>query len=460
MGQIVHGSLCPHPPIAVPEVGEQESERVSGTQRALRAVGKSLAKLKPDVIIAVSPHAPVFRESVAVNQIPILRGNLGQFRAPEVRFELQNDLDFGKSIMEQAKQLHVPVDILDASILLENRVTDILDHGIMVPLYFFRESGLECPVVPISISFLPLKMMYIFGAALAAAAEKSEKKVAILASGDLSHKLLPTAPGGYHPDGKIFDEKIQRAVRFMDPMVLLNLSEDLIEKAGQCGLRPLLMLMGGFDGYSVRSTIHFYEGPFGVGYLTAEFLPRSRDEKKRYLNNLQLQQEDNSYPVKLAMRSLRAYVTEKKTLPIPDDIPPELMKPAGVFVSLKNHGQLRGCMGTLAPTKPTAAHEIISNAINSATSDPRFKPVAADELDELTCSVDILGEPEPVKGFDELDPKRFGVIVRKGSRSGVLLPDLEGIDSAAEQVTIAKQKAGISPYEDCLMERFEVIRYT
>ena len=463
MGEIIHGSLCPHPPIAVPEVGQKESDRVKGTQKALREVGKSLVAMEPDVLIAISPHAPVFWDSIAVNQVPILRGNLGQFGAGEVKFELENDLEMGSAILKCARKMDVPVDSLSASVLRENRETDILDHGIMVPLYFFLESGLKCPLVPVSISFLPLEKMYLFGMALqAAAGESGGKRVAILASGDLSHRLLPTAPAGYHPDGKIFDESIQKAVRKMDPEVLLSLSDELIERAGQCGLRPLLMLMGAFDGYSVRSTIHYYEGPFGVGYLTAEFLPRGLNEKKRLRINLETEKNGNgsSYPVKLAMKSLKAYIKEGKKIPLPGDVPSELLKPAGVFVTLKKHGELRGCIGTLAPTKPTAAHEIISNAISSATMDPRFEPVGPDELDELECSVDILGDPEPIKGISELDPKRYGVIVRRGARSGVLLPDIEGVDSAVEQVNIAKQKAGISPFEDCELERFEVVRYT
>jgi len=461
LGEIIHGSLCPHPPIAVPEVGKEESGRVKGTQRALREVGKALARLAPDVLIAVSPHAPVFRDSIAINQVPVLRGNLGQFAAREVEFELSNDLELGRAILNKANEYGIPADALDSSVLLENRMRDILDHGIMVPYYFFRESGLQCPIVPISISFLPLDKMYIFGVALAEAVKESGKKVAILASGDLSHRLLPSAPGGYHPDGKIFDESIQKAVRTMDPMVLLELSEDLIERAGQCGLRPLLMLMGAFDGYSVRSIIHSYEGPFGVGYLTAEFLPKGPNQQKKFLDKLKkFRESKHSYPVELALRSLKTYVCEGRQIPLPEDVPDEFLQPAGAFVSLKKHGNLRGCIGTLGPTKPTVAHEIIVNAISAATADPRFDPVEPEELDELTCSVDILGAPEPVKSIEELDPKRYGVIVRKGRRSGVLLPDLEGIDSAVEQVNIARQKAGISPYEDYELERFEVVRYT
>ena len=460
MGEIIHASLCPHPPIAVPEVGKDEADRVKGTQRAIREVGKSLVRLEPDVLIVISPHAPVFADSIAINQIPILRGSLQQFRAAEVEFRLENDLQIGSGIMEAAREYGVAVEALDASLLRENRVTESLDHGIMIPLYFIREAGLHCPVVPISISFLSLDQMYIFGAAIASAVGKTDKRAAVLASGDLSHRLIASAPAGYHPDGKIFDETIQKAIRSMDPMVLLGLSEELIERAGQCGLRPLLMLMGALDGYAVRSTIHSYEGPFGVGYLTAEFLPKEPRERRKYLQDILGKKEDHSYPVQLAMRSLKAYICEGKRLPVPEDVPPDLAKPAGAFVSLKKHGQLRGCMGTLGPTKDSAAEEIIANAITAATADPRFEPVLPAELDHLCCSVDVLGQPEQVQSLDELNPKRYGVIVRRDSRSGVLLPDLEGIDTVVEQVNIAKKKAGISQYEDCKLYRFEVIRYT
>jgi len=460
LGQIIHGSLCPHPPIAVPEVGNEDSARVKGTQRAIREVGKNLAKLKPDVLIAISPHAPVFPDGIAVDQIPILRGSLRQFGAGNVEFELENDLEMGKAIVAAAREKEVAVEVLDASILRENRVTEVLDHGLMVPLYFFREAGLDCPIVPISISFMPLEQMYVFGAAMASAVQQTGKKAAVLASGDLSHRLIATAPAGYHPDGKIFDETIQKAVRNMDPMVLLELSDELIERAGQCGLRPLLMLMGAFDGYAVRSVIHSYEGPFGVGYLTAEFIPKESRARRKYLERILADRGSLSYPVRLAMRSLKAFVTEGKRIPVPDDVPEEFLKPAGAFVSLKKHGELRGCIGTLGPTKGSAAEEIIANAISAATADPRFDPVRPEEIDHLQCSVDILGEPEKVKSLEDLDPKRYGVIVRRGGRCGVLLPDLEGVDTVVEQVGIAKRKAGISPFEDCEIERFEVIRYT
>lgn len=132
---------------------------------------------------------------------------------------------------------------------------------------------------------------------------------------------------------------------------------------------------------------------------------------------------------------------------------------AGVFVCLKKDGQLRGCIGTIEPAAQNVAQEIRNNALGSATRDPRFPPVTPDELDSLTYSVDVLGEPEEISGISELDPAKYGVIVCSGAKSGLLLPDLEGVDTAEEQVRIAAMKAGIAPGEPISLERFTVTRY-
>ncbi len=165
-------------------------------------------------------------------------------------------------------------------------------------------------------------------------------------------------------------------------------------------------------------------------------------------------------PARLAKDSVLYFLENNTMMPEPTcNLPAELTHRAGVFVSLKKFGQLRGCIGTILPTQSSAAKEIIRNAISAATEDPRFRRVTLAELGELDISVDILGAPERIDSMDKLDPRRYGVIVRSGSRSGVLLPDLEGIDTAAEQVQIACQKAGIQSDETLDLYRFEVIRY-
>jgi AmmeMemoRadiSam system protein A len=170
-----------------------------------------------------------------------------------------------------------------------------------------------------------------------------------------------------------------------------------------------------------------------------------------------------SHPlVQLARQTIETYVRQGRTLDPPDELAPEMQQRAGTFVSLHDRfGQLRGCIGTILPTQPNVVQEIIHNAISAATRDPRFAPVGPGELEGLDVKVDVLTMPEPVAGPEELDAKRYGVIVEdeQGWRRGLLLPDLEGVDTVDYQIDIARRKAGIGPNEPVKLKRFEVIRY-
>jgi len=163
--------------------------------------------------------------------------------------------------------------------------------------------------------------------------------------------------------------------------------------------------------------------------------------------------------VELAKKSIETFIRENRTINPPDNLPPEVHGKAGVFVSLKKHGELRGCIGTYSPCRDSVAMETISNAISAATKDPRFPPVREDELDELAYSVDVLSSPEKIKHVGELDPVKYGIIVVSGFGRGLLLPDLEGVDTVEEQIRITKMKAGILPGEEVEIYRFEVKRY-
>ncbi len=163
--------------------------------------------------------------------------------------------------------------------------------------------------------------------------------------------------------------------------------------------------------------------------------------------------------VKLAKETIEQYILNGRVIKPPADLTPEMTEKAGVFVSLKKKGELRGCIGTFQPTSGNVACEIIQNAISAATQDPRFLPVNSTELDDLEYSVDILSEPEKVNSKKELDQKKYGVIVKSGSRKGLLLPDLEGVNNVDEQISIASMKAGIYVGENIDLYRFEVKRY-
>jgi len=163
--------------------------------------------------------------------------------------------------------------------------------------------------------------------------------------------------------------------------------------------------------------------------------------------------------VRLAVDTIEAFVRSGKEISPPTDLPPRMKERAGAFVSLKKAGALRGCIGTFLPAEQDIAHEIIANAIKAASADPRFPPVREEELSQLCYSVDLLSGPERCSEED-LDPKRYGVIVESGWRRGLLLPDLEGVKTAKEQLDIARMKAGIGPQEPVTLYRFVVERHT
>ena len=162
---------------------------------------------------------------------------------------------------------------------------------------------------------------------------------------------------------------------------------------------------------------------------------------------------------KLARQTIEEYVRHHRTIAPPRELTSEMRKKAGTFVSLHRRDELRGCIGTIGPTQANVAQEIIQNAISAATRDPRFSPMTVGELDDLVISVDVLTDPEPIASMQDLDPKKYGVIVESGGRRGLLLPDLEGVDTVESQVEIARRKAWIGPRDPVKLYRFQVIRY-
>jgi AmmeMemoRadiSam system protein A len=164
-------------------------------------------------------------------------------------------------------------------------------------------------------------------------------------------------------------------------------------------------------------------------------------------------------PISVARIALKNYLEKGSVGELPIKLPPEYPSKAGVFVSLKIKGNLRGCIGTIQPTRDNLVEEIANNAVNAAMHDPRFPPLRHEEFPRLSISVDVLGQLEELKDETGLDPKKYGVLVRSGSRSGLLLPDLKGVDTVEEQLAIVRQKAGISSGEQIKLYRFIVTRY-
>ncbi|HNZ83195.1 MAG TPA: AmmeMemoRadiSam system protein A [Sedimentibacter sp.] len=458
---IVNSFIVPHPPLIIPEIGRGEERKIQKTIDAYHNIGKQISEIKPDTIIITTPHSIMYSDYIHISPGDEARGSFREFGHSNVSMEAEYDLELVKEISIEAEKEGISAGTLGEK-------SSSLDHGVMVPLYFVNKYYSDYKLVRISISGLPYLDHYKFGKCIKKAAEKSNKKIVFIGSGDLSHMLKDAGPYGYREEGPVFDREVTRAMKTGNFLEFLKFDGDFCESAAECGLRSFIIMAGATDGKKVSPELLSYEGPFGVGYAVAAFKVLGDDEGRRfeeiYLNSEMeriesLKREEDEY-VRLARQTLESYVINRKKIKKPDNLSSELLKTkAGVFVSLKLDGSLRGCIGTTSSTTPSIADEIIQNAVSAATEDPRFPPVREDELKRLVYSVDVLGEAEKIKSIDELNPEIYGVIVSKGHRRGLLLPNLEGIDTAEKQVSIALRKAGIYPEEKYQLERFQVVRH-
>jgi len=453
----------PHPPLIVPAVGRGEEQRIQHTIDAYEAAAAFVAKLQADTIILSSPHSIMYSDYFHISPGSSAKGSMAQFGAPQAQFFCNYDEELVKAIEAEAKIEALPAGTLG------NRQPE-LDHGTMVPLYFLNKYCANLKMIRVGLSGLSLKDHYRLGMLIAGTAEKLGRKIAWIASGDLSHKLTKSGPYGFNPAGPAYDKRIMEIMENGDFSRLFSFKDVFLEEAAECGHRSFVLMAGAFDGLAVKAEKLSYEGPFGVGYGITLFRPVGTDENRHFLpvyetmrNKMKAEQlaKEDAY-VKLAREVIEHFVKSKGGyLRTPENIIPEMTgQKAGVFVSLKIRGALRGCIGTIGPMYDNVAEEIRHNAISACSRDPRFTPVTPRELDELEYSVDILGPMEPISSPAQLDVKRYGVLVTKGSRSGLLLPNLPGVDTVEQQIDIAKQKAGIYPEESgCTLQRFEVVRH-
>lgn len=455
--------ILPHPPLIIPTVGRGQQRQVQATIDAYRAAAQQVVKWKPEVLIVSSPHTVMYADYFHISPGAGASGSMASFGAPQTRLEVRYDAELRQELIRQAEAAG-----LRAGTLGEQDPS--LDHGTFLPLWFLQEAGITCPILCVGLSgFSPLQH-YQLGQCVAKAVDKLGRRAVFVASGDLSHKLRDDGPYGYAPEGPVFDRRVTAAMESGDFLQFLTMDPALCDRAAECGLRSFQMMAGALDGLGVKPELLSYEGVTGVGYGVATFAVTGPDEGRRFaaqceeLERIRLTERKAAEDpwVRLARLSLETFVRTGKRLDhLPDGLPSEMTgKAAGAFVSLHAHGQLRGCIGTTGPTTASVAWEIVRNAVSAGARDPRFPPVGAGELDQLEYSVDVLGEPEPISSPAQLDVKRYGVIVSCGSRRGLLLPDLDGVDTVEQQIDIARQKGGISAREKYTLERFEVVRHT
>ena len=453
----------PHPPVVIPAVGKGRETDAMPTVKACRLVASRIAALKPETIVFISPHAPLFGDYLFMYDEPVLTGTFARFGAHSVSLSCQQDSAFVHMLKALLSDAKIPAGTPEKNVLSRLDIDGSLDHGVLVPLHFIREAYENFRVVCLSSSAFESGRVLEIGRLIRDAALKVKRRVCIVASGDLSHRVTAESPYGMVKEGAVFDKAIADAVSGGRLADILSIDPDLREQAAECGYNSMVMLAGALGDSPCESRLYSEEAPFGIGYCVAGFELEGDAEKgetRRESGACGACGEEYvpSWPVALATTTIEHYVKTGETLRS-DGHSVHGIPRAGCFVSLKKDGSLRGCIGTIAPVTESIEEEIIRNAIAACSEDPRFEPVEADELTGLTVSVDILSAPEPVESRDDLDPERYGVIVTSGFRRGLLLPDLEEVTTVDDQLAIACRKGGIDPEGQFRIERFTVTRY-
>ena len=431
---IVASFAVPHPPLIIPDVGEGAENQIRKTIDSYERIAHEIEKINPETIIISSPHTVMFRDYFYLSSTPTMKGSFASFHAPNVVFEEKIDEELVKEIERLSYEESFPAGTIEKEIEL--------DHGTMVPLYFIRKYLSNYKIIVVGLSGLSLENHYHLGEIIDKAVNNLKRKCVFVASGDLSHKLQEYGPYGYAKEGSEYERKILKTMTAGNFKELLEYDSKFLNDAAECG-HPSFTIMGGTWNHNlVDATFLSHEDVTGVGYGVWTYYP-----------------VEDLY-ITIARVTIEVYVKNHRRVDLPNNLPKELTEEQrGVFVSIHKKGELRGCIGTFLPVQSCIAKEIVENAIAAATQDPRFPPITEEELNDLEINVDVLTTPEKISSKQELDPKRYGVIVKNGFRRGLLLPDLDGINTVDEQIRIAKNKAGIAPNEEVSLERFEVERH-
>ncbi len=421
-----------------------------GSPSQLKAMIKGLVDeeaVKEEVIGLISPHAGYAYSGLvaaaAISRIrfkdtfiimgpnhtgegkPLSIMTQGTWKTPLGRVKIDSEL--GKQILANSSHLQ------------EDYEAHQHEHSIEVQLPFLQYFKPDIKLVPIILSYSSDTTYKEIGRELAQAIKDLNREVVIIASSDMTH--YESQESAKRKDTQAID-----AILALDEDELLKRVREL--NISMCGYAPAVSLISAARELGAT-------GAELVGYQTSGDTTGDYTSVVGYAGVII---KGMSPLVKLAKTAVESSIRGARA-PQPEELTPEMKLKAGVFVSIHKLGELRGCIGTFEPTRDNVAEEITANAISSATRDPRFPPVASSELEDLTYSVDVLTKPEPVESQDQLDPRKYGVIVECGGRRGLLLPDLEGVDTVDYQIDICRQKAGIEPDEPVKLYRFEVRRY-
>jgi AmmeMemoRadiSam system protein A len=456
-GNVLIAVLMPHAPVLVPGVAGARVRAAGESVDAMSAVARRVVDVRPDALVLITPHAPRRGSGFALRWGARVRGNLLDFGAPNLGVDLPSAGGLAQAI-EQATM---------ARGLGVARWSDTpLDHGAVVPLWHLAQAGWDGPTVVVGLHESESADPVELGLAIAEATLREELSVAVVASGDMSHRLQQGAPSGFHPRAVEFDRALIECLGTGDLRGLLHLDPDLQALAAEDAVDSALVAASavGWDDHGHR--VLSYQGPFGVGYGVAILHDALADMDvagkggRRVGTRMVFVDPSGAALPGIARRSVEAAFRGNGGGPV--------LKHSGiaaerhaVFVTIRHaDGDLRGCVGDLRPRCVNVAMETWQLARDAAFRDHRFSPVTADELPGLSFEVSVLSPLEEVASTAALDPERYGVVVESDDgRRGALLPGIDGLDTVEEQLSMVRRKGGMTATEPVRLWRFTVNKF-
>lgn len=444
---VVCAVLMPHAPVLVPGVGEARSEAMADSRGAIRRAAKCVLSLHPESIVLISPHSPRQPQAFGVWAGALLQGSLAPFDAPQAEVSLPLDQPLAQAVASELHARRLQTWTIHQA---------ALDHGAVVPLWFLAEAGWAGPTVILGLNHPGPGELRSLGEAIATAAQALPRRLAVIASGDLSHRLSANAPYGYHPQAHEFDETFIGLVRAGDYRSLETIAPALRELAAEDAVDSTVIAASAANWQTRGHQMLHYEGPFGVGYGVAVLfadsgLPRGTETAAPGAEP----GEGNVLPG-VARHAVETALRGSYESP-PAPTGKYLGAARGVFVTIRRQdGRLRGCVGSSEPVCPNIVAETWRSARLAAFHDNRFPPVTAEELDSLRFEVQVLHSRATVTTMEELDPGRYGILISTSDgRDSLLLPGIQEIRTPAQQLSCARRKAGIRPSEPITLERFQ-----
>ncbi|KKQ28126.1 MAG: hypothetical protein US42_C0002G0081 [Candidatus Magasanikbacteria bacterium GW2011_GWC2_37_14] len=260
---LVFASITPHPPLLIPDIGKEEINKIAKTKQALEQLEQDLYLCKPDILVVISPHASLFADAFSINANNKFACDFSTFGDLKTKKEWLGEPMLAATISHKSYEAKIPVQLVSE----QN-----LDHGSTIPLFYLSAHLPNCKVLPIGYSMLDNKTHLDFGTLLKEVFMASDKRIAVIASGDLSHGLTTNSPAGYKKSGELFDQKVIEFMENHNTVGFSQLDKKIIDDAAECGYKSFLILLGILQGVNYTFKNYSYEGPFGVGYLVGNFV--------------------------------------------------------------------------------------------------------------------------------------------------------------------------------------------